>query len=431
MPLFAQELELSDDYPTIEPSLNLDFANARALDSRIAFTRGSSATYVGRDGLIKYAKANEPRFDHDPITGESLGMLIEEPRINYQSASTTQFDVMAIPISSGVSFADNVTTAPNGLQDAGRITGSGVDEIQRIGYNTQTTGSGQYNIFSVFVKADSGTPILGFYSNTFVANNVAFNIDLSDGTTNTINAPADFVGKVEPFPNGWYRVSVMGTGSGSSGSWNINIVSSLTSARGAQSGSNASASYFIWGVQEELSNSPFASSVMPFTRAGSYTRETDEVYILGDNIPLKGLSEYSFYVRGRLLTTESYIGISRGLVGMGSSTSNRIRIPHNNAGFVEVYSGGSKVAELFTSDIGTTERQIALAVKKDDFAMSMDGGTVQTDTSGNIPSSIDTIGLGQSSYDAPPVTYPSTCYIKEFRIYPKRLTNAQLQTLTQ
>ena len=152
MPLFAQELELSDDYPTIEPSLNLDFANARALDSRIAFTRGSSATYVGRDGLIKYAKANEPRFDHDPITGESLGMLIEEPRINYQSASTTQFDVMAIPISSGVSFADNVTTAPNGLQDAGRITGSGVDEIQRIGYNTQTTGSGNTIYFLYLLK---------------------------------------------------------------------------------------------------------------------------------------------------------------------------------------------------------------------------------------------------------------------------------------
>ena len=174
---------------------------------------------------------------------------------------------MDIPITQGVSTASNVTTAPNGLQQGGRISGSGVDEIQRIGYNTQTTASGQYNIFSVFVKTDSGTPILGFYSNTFVANNVAFNVDLSDGTTNTINAPADFVGKVEPFPNGWYRVSVMGTGSGASGSWNINIVSSLTSARGAQSGSNnASASYFIWGVQEELATSPFAALSCPFRR---------------------------------------------------------------------------------------------------------------------------------------------------------------------
>ena len=436
MPVFTTELEFSDDYPTIEPSLNLDFANARALDPRITFTRDASGTYVDKDGLIKIALENEPRFDHDPITGESLGLLIEETRTNYQSGNTTSFGVMDIPIIQGVSTASDVTTAPNGFQQGGRISGSGVDEIQRIGYNTQTTSSSQYNIFSVFVKADSGTPILGFYSNTFVANNVAFNVDLSDGTTNTINAPADFVGKVEPFPNGWYRVIVMGLGSGNGGSWNINIVPSLTSARAAQSGSNASASYFIWGVQEELATSPFASSVMFIQKAGSFTRENDEVYILGDNVPLKGLSEYSFYVRGRLLATESYLGISRGLVGMGSSTSNRIRIPHNNAGFVEVYSGGSKVAELLTSNqnsgnIGTTERKIALAVKKDDFAMSMDGGTVQTDTSGDIPASIDTIGLGQSSYDAPPVTYPSSCYIREFRIYPNRLTNTQLQTLTK
>ena len=115
---------------------------------------------------------------------------------------------------------------------------------------------------------------------------------------------------------------------------------------------------------------------------------------------------------------------------MGSSSSNRIRIPHNNAGFVEVYSGGSKVAELSTGNIGTTERKIALAVKKDDFAMSMDGGTVQTDTSGNIPTSINNIALGCSTYDPSPLNYPSSCYIREFRIYPKRLANSQLQSLT-
>ena len=184
----------------------------------------------------------------------------------------------------------------------------------------------------------------------------------------------------------------------------------------------------FWGLQVEAGS--FATSFIP-TSGSTVTRAVDEAYILGDNVPLgSGVDEYSIYVRGRLLTTTNYNGISRGLVGLGSSTNNRIRIPHNNAGFVEVYSGGSLVAQLSTSDIGTTERQIALAVKKDDFAMSMDGGTVQTDTSGDIPSSIDTIGLGQSSYDAPPVTYPSTCYIRDFRIYPKRLNNAQLQLIT-
>ena len=33
-------------------------------------------------GIIKYASNNTPRFDHDPTTRESLGLLIEESRTN-------------------------------------------------------------------------------------------------------------------------------------------------------------------------------------------------------------------------------------------------------------------------------------------------------------------------------------------------------------
>lgn len=82
MPVFTSSIEVTADYPTIKPSLNLNFARSRALDPRITFTRASTATYVGRDGLIKTAGEDEPRFDHDPETLESLGLLIEESRTN-------------------------------------------------------------------------------------------------------------------------------------------------------------------------------------------------------------------------------------------------------------------------------------------------------------------------------------------------------------
>ena len=82
MPVFTSSIEVTADYPTIKPSLNLNFARSRALDPRITFTRASVGTYVGRDGLIKTASVNEPRFDHDLDTLESLGLLIEESRTN-------------------------------------------------------------------------------------------------------------------------------------------------------------------------------------------------------------------------------------------------------------------------------------------------------------------------------------------------------------
>ena len=82
MPVFTSSIEVTADYPTIKPSLNLNFARSRSLDPRITFTRASVGTYVGRDGLIKTAGVDEARFDHDPDTLESLGLLIEESRTN-------------------------------------------------------------------------------------------------------------------------------------------------------------------------------------------------------------------------------------------------------------------------------------------------------------------------------------------------------------
>ena len=75
-------LDASTNYPVIQPTLNLDFANRKSLDPRITFARNSVGTYFDSKGVLQTAQANVPRFDHDPVTGESLGLLIEESRTN-------------------------------------------------------------------------------------------------------------------------------------------------------------------------------------------------------------------------------------------------------------------------------------------------------------------------------------------------------------
>ena len=69
------------------PSLNL-FADEYEyswgkIPPQIAFTRNSSATYWGPDGVSHIAAAGEPRIDHNPVTGECLGWLREPQRINF------------------------------------------------------------------------------------------------------------------------------------------------------------------------------------------------------------------------------------------------------------------------------------------------------------------------------------------------------------
>ncbi len=70
------------NFPIVDPSLNLDFANTKQLDPRITFSRTSIGTYFDQLGVMRTAPSGAARFDHNPVTGESLGLLIEEQRTN-------------------------------------------------------------------------------------------------------------------------------------------------------------------------------------------------------------------------------------------------------------------------------------------------------------------------------------------------------------
>ena len=70
------------------PSLDLRFADNKSLVDAVTgaqlvtHTRASSGTFVGSNGVLQTAVTDAPRFDHNPTTGESLGLLVEEARTN-------------------------------------------------------------------------------------------------------------------------------------------------------------------------------------------------------------------------------------------------------------------------------------------------------------------------------------------------------------
>jgi prepilin-type N-terminal cleavage/methylation domain-containing protein len=108
---------------TTAPKLDLNFARDKQLvnavngSNPITFTRNSIGTYVGSDGLIKTAAANEPRFDHNPVTKESLGLLVEEGSTNFYNTSETLTNGRT-GSSSGMVYTDFNTGGPQG----GRFT---------------------------------------------------------------------------------------------------------------------------------------------------------------------------------------------------------------------------------------------------------------------------------------------------------------------
>lgn len=84
-------------YPTepsvVTPTKEINFLTMSVVNDLIGagctFSRGSTASYIGSDGLLKYASINQPRFHYDPDTLQPRGLLIEDSAINMLNWSET------------------------------------------------------------------------------------------------------------------------------------------------------------------------------------------------------------------------------------------------------------------------------------------------------------------------------------------------------
>jgi hypothetical protein len=111
------------------PVLSLDFLTSNTLDPRVTFTRSTTATFVGSNGLIQTAAINAPRFDYNPVTLAPNGLLIEEQRVNsllysdqFQQATWSKVGVVTA----------NATTAPDGTTTADSAATDGSNAQVRI-----------------------------------------------------------------------------------------------------------------------------------------------------------------------------------------------------------------------------------------------------------------------------------------------------------
>jgi hypothetical protein len=134
------------------PTLDLQFAATRSLvdnisgQNLITFSRASSATYIGSDGLLKTATTNEPRFDHNPITGESLGLLVEEQRTNSIRNNTMVGAVAGTPGTQPTYWG--TTTTAQGLSRQIVSTGI-VNGINYIRVRVFGTTTGVFTFFAI------------------------------------------------------------------------------------------------------------------------------------------------------------------------------------------------------------------------------------------------------------------------------------------
>ena len=382
-------------------------------------------------GLVKLVGPNVPRFDHDPVTKECKGLLVEEIRTNHISYS----EEISRANNSGVTITNNNAISPDGTQNASRIVGSGSDTNTNINWSTQTVTSGHYGTWSIFVKSTETSCILQFYTNTFLGGANRVNVELADGTTggDAVNGNTWFW-KVEEYPNSWWRVSWGGTGGGSAGGMHIGVVPSKTSARGATSGSAVNKTYYAWGIQEEHgSGQNYATSYMR-TNGASAARGADIVTIEGEEF-----TDFYNKKEGTLFLSASYTeDIRASAIVVIDDTSNESE--YTEVGYRAGGGSSGAVASYIRTDAGNdqyyknyassatqgNEFKVALAYKDDDYASSVNGQTVHTDTSGTTSKVYDRLRFS----DVDTVGVVGSGHYRRFMYYSKRLSNNQVVTLT-
>jgi hypothetical protein len=239
------------------PSLDLRFADNKTLGdavgggSLVTFTRASSGTFVGSDGLIKTATTNEARFDHS-ITSSTTNLL----------TGSEAFDGSPWTKNNSCTITSDATASPAGTLTADQFNGSANTSTGV--YTFPATTSGLVYTFSIYIKNNTNTTALrlGVESNpvnAFVTFNATTGI-ISSSAANVTSSSAQFVG------NGWYRVALTYTATGSSAGL---VIYSM---------SGAAASWFAWGAQLEQSST--VGPYVPTTTAAATSNTTESLGLL-------------------------------------------------------------------------------------------------------------------------------------------------------
>lgn len=239
--------------PDLRPSLLLDFANSGGVDPRIKFSRASTATYFGSDGVLRTAPAGVPRIDYDPVTGECRGLLVEEQRTNLLTYSE-QFDNAAW-VKTASSITAKAITAPDGALTADKLiadTSTGTHLIRQ----TFNFVSGTAYTFSTYAKARELRSVRLLVTSTAFTENKAAAFDLVTGTLQT--SAGTFTHTIANVGNGWYRVSITATATATVSSV---VEISLNNGTSSSFTGNGIDGIYIWGAQ--LEEGSFPTSYIP------------------------------------------------------------------------------------------------------------------------------------------------------------------------
>jgi hypothetical protein len=363
-----------------------------------AYTPTTTQPITNYIPVLLTAGGNQARFDCNPTTGESLGLLIEEQRTNLQIYSSTGNGWAQY---AGANWIDSSVVAPNGQIQGADVTFA--NSSQMYSYTSTFSSSGIAVTASAYMKYRSGASIVGIgvYDNTQGNRYVYF--DLANGTIFSSDSGAS--GTITSVGNGWYRCT------------NTKTVQNATGGMTFYA-NNGVCNIYTWGAQ--LEQASFASSYIATTSA-SATRTADAASMTGTNFTSWfNNGQGTFYAQANLSNGSRYFNAFK------TSTTLQIEGVQAATYYESFIYDGAIQAQIQITAAQFTSHRVATAYAINDIAGCVDGGTVSTDTTALLPNGLDALNINAYLNSGP----LGSGTIKKIAYYPLRLSNTNLQALT-
>jgi hypothetical protein len=404
------------------PTLDLNFASNKSLvdnvsgQNLVTFSRASTGTFVGSNGLIQAAASGVPRFDYDPATGESLGLLIEDARTNLMTWSE-QISNAAWEKSGDVTVIANDGISPDGNTTANKIiiqSGGTTGRVLRRGLGTNGN-------CSLYVKA-AGFDYLGGEANTAPNNGFPnFCVNLITGQCSSNDGA--FVVSAQNVGNGWWRVVL--TANFGSNALFLAPRHNFSNGVNGVVGADGVKGIYIWGVQLEAG--PFPTSYIP-TTSSAVTRAADSASISGSNFSswfnqTEGTTFCSFKAAGS--TSGFYENVFSYATGITSGQQALYRNASNNIGYGALGVGVPIVT--LSSWSGINYKAVGAYKANSNIGLGING-ILSVSSSSTTPATSNRLGIGEGYNQININKYNGT--IARLAYYPVRLSNITLQTLT-
>ena len=416
----------AENYSGTGKSIYLWGAQLEQRSTATSYTPTTTAPITNYIPALQTAAAGVARFDHDPITGESKGFLVEEQRTNLLTYSDDLSNA-AWGTSTTGSVTVNSVISPDGTLSADLFTEDTSTGIHAKDFPGVTFVTSTVYTATVYAKAKGSRWLeLGFPATVFTARFGRF--DLLNGVLGT--SDAGVTNSITNVGNGWYRCSITATCVSGAGS-RVAIFINNTSGSRTYTGDGYSGLY-IWGAQLEAG--AFPTSYIP-TVASQVTRSADAASMTGSNFTSwYRADEGTVYAEGQVETNRNYSGSFRHFF-QASPTSNSessatILINGFNVPQSQIKNANVNQSDLTSGSNTGALLKLASAYKTNDFGFSTNGATVATDTSGlpAISPAIEQIRIGGVRDGNSGGQLNGT--IKRLAFYPKRLSNTELQGIT-